>query len=76
MEYRYCSGDLTVISRCQLDRSGVQFQGKVFCAAHAEPEMFDSLSGRWESEEAASIHSHEQSGAARVGALGNHSAWP
>jgi hypothetical protein len=34
--------------------------------------MLDSLGGRWKSEEAASIHSHEQTRAARIGALGNH----
>jgi hypothetical protein len=34
--------------------------------------MLDSFGGRLETEEAASIHSHEQTRAARIGALGNH----
>ena len=38
-----------------------------------QPEMLDLfLGGRWKTKEPAAIHAHEQLGAVRVGAFGNH----
>jgi hypothetical protein len=48
------------------------FQGEVLRTGRAQPEMFDTVLGCWESKEPASIKTHQQFGAVRIGTLRNH----
>ena len=65
---------LSALSRShhQLHLVALVLEREVFGARYAQPEMFDIALGCWKSKEPASIQTHQQLGAFRVGTLRDH----
>jgi hypothetical protein len=66
-----CSGD-PAITTLQLYLAFYLAQRKLLGTLVAQPEMLNLFFDRGKSKEPASIHTHEQLGAVRIGAFGNH----